>query len=145
MNSFHFADSHVALFLEKRKNDHFREGSWVFVARWNCQEVLASRKPFSGLSVISTCIEYQEEVHLQKESMSHNQAMELVKKELCKIGLDPPKFGLHSLRSEEASVAAALGVVDRLFQRHGCWCSRKDRNNFLKETLDVLLLVTKSI
>ena len=28
-----FADSHVALFLLQRKNDPFREGSWVFIAR----------------------------------------------------------------------------------------------------------------
>jgi len=33
VDSFYFADSHVAIFLEKRKNDQFREGSWVFVAR----------------------------------------------------------------------------------------------------------------
>ena len=35
VDSFYFADSHVAIFLEKRKNDQFREGSWVFVARCN--------------------------------------------------------------------------------------------------------------
>ena len=33
VDSVHFAESHVAIFLEKRKNDQFREGSWVFVAR----------------------------------------------------------------------------------------------------------------
>jgi len=47
--------------------------------------------------------------------MSYNRAKELVKKELCKEGLDPPKFGLHSLRSGGASATAALGVLDRLF------------------------------
>ena len=77
--------------------------------------------------------------------MSYNRAKELVKKELCKEGLDPTKFGLHSLRSGGASAAAALGVPDRLFQRHGGWRSEKSRNNYVKETLDSLLLVTKSI
>ena len=33
VDSFYFADFHVAIFLEKRKNDQFRKGSWVFVAR----------------------------------------------------------------------------------------------------------------
>ena len=34
---------------------------------------------------------------------------------LANIGLDPKKFGLHSLRSGGASAAANLGVNDRLF------------------------------
>ena len=35
VDSLHFEESHVAIFLEKRKTDQFREGSWVFVARCN--------------------------------------------------------------------------------------------------------------
>ena len=77
--------------------------------------------------------------------MSYNRAKELVKKELCKEGLNPSKFGLHSLRSGGASAAAALGVPDRIFQRHGGWRSEKAQNNYMKETLDSLVLVTKSI
>ena len=33
VDSLHFRESHVAIFLQKRKNDQFREGSWVFLAR----------------------------------------------------------------------------------------------------------------
>jgi len=54
-------------------------------------------------------------VRLREEAMLYNPAKELVKKELCKEGLDPSKFGLHSLRSGGASAAATLGVPDRLF------------------------------
>ena len=32
VDSFYLTDSHVAISLEKRKNDQFHEGSWVFVA-----------------------------------------------------------------------------------------------------------------
>lgn len=35
VDSLHFEESHVAIFPEKRKNDHFRERSWVFVAHSN--------------------------------------------------------------------------------------------------------------
>ena len=35
VDSFYFADSHVAIFLEKRKNDQFHVGSWSYVARCN--------------------------------------------------------------------------------------------------------------
>ena len=32
VDSFYFADSHVAIFLEKWKNDQFHKGSWVLIA-----------------------------------------------------------------------------------------------------------------
>ena len=35
---------------------------------------------------------------------------------LANIGLDPTKFGLHSLRSGGASAAASLGVNDRFLK-----------------------------
>ena len=77
--------------------------------------------------------------------MSYSRVEELTKTELGKEGLDPNKFGIHSLDSGGASAAAALGVPDRLFQRHGGWRSEKARNNYVMESFDSLLLVTKSI
>ena len=76
--------------------------------------------------------------------MSYSQAKDLIKKELGKEGLDPTKFGIHSLCSGGAS-AATLGVPDRLFQRDGGWRSEQARSNYVKESLDLLLLFTKSI
>ena len=60
-------------------------------------------------------------------------------------GLDSSLFGIHSLCSGSASAAAALGVSDWLFQRHRGWRSVKARNNYVKESLDSLLLVSQSI
>ena len=79
-------------------------------------------------------------VRLQKEALSYSRAKELIKKELGKEGLDPTMFGTHSLRSGGAFAAAALGVPDRLLERHGCWRSEKAGNNYEKESLDTLLL-----
>ena len=42
--------------------------------------------------------------------------------------LDITKFGLHSLRSGGASVAANHGVPDRLFKRHGRWRSENAKD-----------------
>ena len=77
--------------------------------------------------------------------MSYSRANELLKKELKKEGLDSKQYSVHSLRSGGASAAAALGVPDRLFQRHGGWRSEAAKNNYLKETLDSLLLVAKAM
>ena len=49
-------------------------------------------------------------VRLRREAMSYSRA-----KELGKEGLDPTRFGIHTLCSAGASAAAALGVPDRLF------------------------------
>ena len=66
--------------------------------------------------------------------MSYSRAKELIKKELGKEGLDPNKFGIHSLRSGGASAAAAFGVLDRLIQRHGGWRSEKGQNNHVRDS-----------
>ena len=33
VDNLQFEDSHLAIFLTQRKNDQFRQGSWVFIAR----------------------------------------------------------------------------------------------------------------
>ena len=62
-------------------------------------------------------------------------------------GLDPTLYSLHSLRSGDASSAAALEIPDRLFQRQGGggWRSAQAKNNYIQESLVSLLLVTRKI
>ena len=50
------------------------------------------------------------------------------RRDLKNIGVDPSKFGLHSLRSGGASSAANNGINDRIFQRHGRWRSAEAKN-----------------
>ena len=45
------------------------------------------------------------------------------RKDLQSLGVEPSKFGLHSLRSGGATMAANNGVNDWVFQRHGRWKS----------------------
>jgi len=60
--------------------------------------------------------------------------------------LDPKLYGVHSLRAGGASAAAAaLGVTDRLFQRQGGWRSERSKNNYIQESMESLLAVTKTI
>ena len=60
-------------------------------------------------------------------------------------GLDPALYGIQSMLAGGATTAAALGVPERLFQRQGSWRSDKARNNYSEESLDSLLLVTRTI
>lgn len=148
-----FADSHVAIFLEKRKNDQFREGSWVFVARCSTSpcpvsvvekfiEMGKHSKEQKLFCKIQSCKKGQ---LLRNNPMTYSRANECIKEELKKQGLDGSQYGIHSLRSGGASSAAALQVPDRLFQRQGGWRSEKAKNNYVEESLDSLLLVTKTM
>ena len=51
-------------------------------------------------------------------SLSYMRERELVKETPRRAGLDPSKYGLHSLRSGGSTVAANAGVPDRAFKWH---------------------------
>ena len=61
------------------------------------------------------------------------------------LGFASRLFGLHSLRSGGATAAANAGVNDRLFKRHGRWRTDKAKGGYVKDNLDVLLSVSKSL
>ena len=71
---------------------------------------------------------------MQTEAMSYCLAKRVIKKELGIEGLDPAKFGINSLGSGRASRGAALGMPERLFQRHGGWRSEKGQNNHVRDS-----------
>ena len=77
--------------------------------------------------------------------MSYSRANELIKQELQRERLDPGFYSIHSLRAGGALVTTALGMPDRLFQQQGGWHSEKSKTNYIQETLESLLKVTKAI
>lgn len=153
VDSLQFADSHLAIFLVQRKNDQFRDGSWVFIARSDSspcpvavvEKFLRMGKHDRKSRLFRRILNTKKRMELRKEPMSYSRAHELIKQELQKEGLDPSLYGIHSLRAGGASAAAALGIPDRLFQRQGGWRSEKSKNNYIQESLESLLTVTKTI
>ena len=107
------------------------ERSWVFIA---CSDTppcpVAVLEKFSsvgghttGLKLFQRVQSTKQGVRLRDQPMSYTRAKELLKRELQREELDASQFGIHSLRSGGASTAAALGIPDWLFQRHGGWRS----------------------
>ena len=74
--------------------------------------------------------------------LSYIRAFELVRAQLKSIRLEPEEYGLHSMRSGGASLAAALGIPDRLIMHQGGWKSEESKNNYIKETRDKLLHIS---
>ncbi len=75
-------------------------------------------------------------------------------KEAFKDIVDVSKIGVHSLRSGGATAAANAGVQmsrmfkchdDRMFKCHGHWVSENAKDGYVKDNLDLQLLVSQSL
>ena len=105
MDNLQFEDSHLAIFLTQRKNDQFRQGSWVFIAHSDSSPCLVAvvekflrlgdhdRKFRQFRRVLST----KKGIKLRRDPMSYSQVAELIEAELQKERLDSALYGIHSL------------------------------------------------
>jgi len=140
---------HMSITLIKRKNDQFREGSLILVARTGsrtCPVSLTERFLLVGQHKETDYL-FREICHtkhgfsFRQQRLSNSRA----KKQLKAIWLDPSQCGLHSLRSGGASSAAAAAIPDRLLMRHGGWRCQTAKNMYINETNEALLLVSRAL
>ena len=144
--------SHAMMFVEKRKNDQFREGSWIPVARSNTLScpvsILEKFMRLGGhkghVKLFRKVCRVKKGMKLGVQGWSYNSALEMFKKELTDMGLNAKVYGLHSLRSGGASTAASVGIPDRLIARQGGWRSLKTVCRYIKETLEHKLIPSKA-
>ncbi len=61
------------------------------------------------------------------------------------VGLPVEKFGMHSMRSGGATLAANSGVPDRLWMEHGGWKSFRSAVGYVKTSSEVKASVTKAM
>ena len=147
-----FYKDHAAVFLEKRKNDKYQEGSWVYIASFGSnycpvalvKKFLRTGKHKDGSALFRKVTLTKNGFALRRQKLSYGRALELVKYQLRQIGLDPTKYGLHSLRSGGASLGAAIGVPDRQIMRHRGWRSESSKSRYIKEAKSSLLAVSKA-
>ncbi|CAH1244291.1 Hypp7251 [Branchiostoma lanceolatum] len=153
VDDVNFCNGYVALFLEKRKNDQFREGHWSCIARTDkpscpasiLQRFLKASGSTGHFKLFRRIANIRGSLSLRQEPMSYTRAREKVLTMLSAIGLDARKYGLHSLRSGGASTAAAMGVPDRLIAHHGGWRSTEAREGYILESKSSLLGVSRSL
>ena len=82
---------------------------------------------------------------LRSTGVSYSRTREIVLQAFVELGYPKNLFGLHSLRAGGASAAANAGVGDRLFKRHGRWKSDQAKDGYIKDNLESLLSVSKSL
>ena len=111
--------THANIFLYKRKNGQFRQGSWVKVARTglvDCpvavlEEFMAEGGHTGHSKLFHKIYHSKYGVKLRKQLLTYSRALELVRDIFRKFGLNPKDYGLHSLPSGGASAAAATDTT----------------------------------
>ena len=153
-----FCSTHVTLTLEKSKTDVYREGREVVISRTGLEtcpvDMLDRYLQLANISETSQEFIFRSLSYCKSKDcyklrntgpISYTRARELLLSALESIGFDKNQFGLHSLRSGGATAAAAAGVEDRLFKKHGRWKSEKAKDGYIKENLAQRLSVTKQL
>lgn len=150
--------SFVELYISQSKTDIYRDGAKVLLAATrNCccpfdilsryvkvaNIDLTSNQPlFRNLQFLRSSNSYKLRSH---GGLSYTRVRELVLEAFQSVGFSKEKFGLHSLRSGGATAAANAGVNDRLFKRHGRWRSETAKDGYVKDNLESLLSVSRSL
>lgn len=151
-------DTHVKCFIEKSKTDQYRDGAWVIVAATGnptCPVNMlhkymnaAGISPGDSHDFLFRRLTFKKSSNsyvLRAGKLSYSTCRDLFKAALNEIGVDETCFGLHSLRAGGASAAAAVGVPDRLFKKHGRWLSDSAKDGYVKESLDNQLSVSLNL
>lgn len=149
-------DSHVQLYIMKSKTDIYRDGANVLLAKVNqntCPFSIISRYIHAAGIDLSCELPFFRNLHvnskgeysLKPQGISYSNTRLLVLGAITKIGYPAQKYGLHSLRSGGATAAAAAGINDRLFKRHGRWKSETAKDGYVKDNLDSLLSVSSGV
>jgi integrase len=152
-----FHSTHMELFIEKAKNDQLREGNSVCVARLggkHCPVGLAEEYfvlarlgsdtesfIFRRICITGGC----KVLTSRNVPITYSSVRSIVKNKCEQMGLDPKKYGTHSMRAGGSSAAANAGVGDRAFQRHGRWRSVAAKNGYIKDNLQAKLAVTLAL
>ena len=150
-----FSSTYVKAFIEKIKTDIYREGNWVYIS---ASSKICPLKQLQYYLALANITENSEEflfrdlsrgkkfsLRTKNKPISYSRIRENFIKVLRAVNLDWRKYGLHSLRSGGASLAAYNGVSDRLFKRHGRWKSDRAKDGYIEDSLESLLSVTKNL
>ena len=115
-----FEREYMRVYLERRKNDQYQEGSWILIAKTSnptCPLQLLEKFLWKGGHSPSDFV-FRKISHtangmsLRRQKMTYSRARELFSKQLKEIGLDSSLYGLHSLRSGGTTEAAAWGIQE---------------------------------
>lgn len=162
-----FNEDHVQVFLPKSKTDQYMDGAWVVVAKTKgkyCAVALLQRLLQEGGYKLVPAQETEDVGPLLRALAPGSHRLKQVTapltnpipalayttllkhcKEMCAAAGVKKTIGLHSFRIGGATAAAATGVPDRIFKRHGRWKTESAKDGYVRETLESALLVSQAL
>ncbi|XP_041466301.1 uncharacterized protein LOC121416849 [Lytechinus variegatus] len=155
MRDLSFFHDHMALYVPRRKNDKYRQGHTVFIARSGnptCPVAMSERyiamlgisdKPSHPL----VCGFKRTKRHGLKPTskpLSYTTVRDIIVKGLSSYK-DPSTLGTHSLRAGGASEAASSFVNERCIARQGGWKSTSSKDMYIKDSISSKLSVTRAM
>lgn len=146
---------HMSIFISKRKNDQFRQGHTVFIARTGNQTcpVAITERYISMLGSVPSFQPLVCGIKRSKKSgstitskpISYTTIRDVIKRGLSPYVADPTSIGTHSLRSGGASEAASANVNERCLARQGGWKSTSSKDMYIKDSISNKLSVTRAM
>lgn len=151
-----FSESAMSVHICSSKTDQFRQGDTVLVARTNhstCPVAMMEKYVAAAGITLSSELRLFRGVNPTSKGeqlrpsggLSYTRMRELFLAKLDQLGYDRKQFGLHSLRAGGATAAAAAGIPDRLFKRHGRWRSETAKDGYVKDPEESRLAVSKGL
>ena len=152
-----FHEGFMVIQVQKSKNDQLRKGNEVVISELSspaCPVSLLKRYldnfriPPNSRDLIFKPISRGKDfckLVTPDKPISYSCIRDGFRRDLKNIGVDPSKFGLHSLRSGGATSAANNGINDRIFQRHGRWKSVAAKNMYVDDSIEQRLAVSKRL
>ena len=148
-------EDHLTIQLPRSKTDQLRQGNEVVVARTGSEtcpvamletyirrgdiQMDSDQKLFRPIAS-GRCEKLRE-----SGGITYSRMRELLKKKLEELGFSSANFSLHSLRAGGATAAAAAGVPDRVFKKHGRWKSETAKDGYIEDSFHKRLSVTQNL
>ena len=159
-----FYKTHMEIFLHYRKNDQFRKGDIVYIARGSFSDTcpvrlaqllisrggLRGEEPlFQGWDGVRARWRGQGGLPLSGQPVSYDQCRQAFFKLVAKATARPEselkaQFGTQSCRSGGATVAAKT-VDFRRFQQHGAWQSATSAHRYIQDSVADRVEVTQTL
>lgn len=145
----------VLVFLRSSKTDQFCKGHWAVIAAVGgrlCPVHLLERWiAWSGITSgpLSRTVNRSKGIAtLTSKPLPYGRYLELIRQALRMSGMsaqETREFGTRCTRIGGASVAAEMGIEDRLFKKHGRWVSERIKDGYVRESIQQRLVVTRSL
>lgn len=146
-----FGDGFMEIFLEKSKNDQYREGHWIVFTEVPDSEACPVRLTKMLMSkaflychrpLFSACAQNGD---YKRSAIAYTTLRKYMLAAFQRIGLPAASFGTHSCRAGGATLAANLGIPDRLWMEHGGWRSERAARGYVKTSRQGKLIVTQEM